>query len=165
MEELDQEMGEYARDHSLHMDDDRDEIIHGYIEQLVDNADWKDHGEQDFDPADMEMGEELDRMRELAGIEHIAEEWDWDSGSYDEKAGYDVNFNLWSQEVQKERSQFGDKPFKDYNEMHQEFQSIMKQRGINVFRQKQLSMAKQRAERQAQIDRYTKKPEQAEMDF
>ena len=81
------------------------------------------------------------------------------------KAGYDVNFNLWSQEVQKERSQFGDKPFKDYNEMHQEFQSIMKQRGINVFRQKQLSMAKQRAERQAQIDRYTKKPEQAEMDF
>ena len=42
---------------------------------------------------------------------------------------------------------------------------IMKQRGINVFRQKQLSMAKQRAERQAQIDRYTKKPEQAEMDF
>ena len=160
--ELDHEMAEYARDHRLHMDDDRDEIIHGYIEQLVDDADWKDHGEMDYD---REMGEDLDRMRELAGIEHIAEEWDWDSGSYDEKAGYDVNFNLWSQEAQKERSQFGDKPFKDYNEMHQEFQSIMKQRGINVFRQKQLSMAKQRAERQAQIDRYTKKPEQAEMDF
>ena len=50
------------------MDDDRDEIIHGDIEDLVDNADWKDHGEQDFDP-DMEMEEELDRMRELAGIE------------------------------------------------------------------------------------------------
>ena len=43
--ELDQEMSEFARDHNLHMDDDRDEIIHGYIEQLVDNADWKDHGE------------------------------------------------------------------------------------------------------------------------
>ena len=57
MEELDQEMSEYARDHNLHMDDDRDEVIHGYIEDLVDNADWKDHGEQDFDPADMEMEE------------------------------------------------------------------------------------------------------------
>ncbi len=57
MEELDQEMTEYAMDHRLHMDDDRDEVIHGYIEDLVDNADWKDHGEQDFDPADMEMEE------------------------------------------------------------------------------------------------------------
>lgn len=159
-EELDQEMTEYAMDHNLHMDDDRDEIIHGYIEQLVDNADWKDHGEMDHD-----MAEELDRMRELAGIEQVAEEWDWDSGSYDEEAGYDVNFNLWSQEAQKERSQFGDKPFKDYNEMHQEFENIMKQRGIDVFKQKQLSMAKQKAERQAQIDKFKKKPEQAEMDF
>ena len=49
MEELDQEMSEFARDHNLHMDDDRDEIIHGYIEQLVDDADWKDHGEQDME--------------------------------------------------------------------------------------------------------------------
>ena len=56
MEELDQEMSEYARDHNLHMDDDRDEVIHGYIEDLVDNADWKDHGEMDYDE-DMEMEE------------------------------------------------------------------------------------------------------------
>jgi hypothetical protein len=44
-EELDREMTEWAMDHNLHMDDDRDEVIHGYIEDLVDNADWKDHGE------------------------------------------------------------------------------------------------------------------------
>ena len=55
LEELDQEMTEFAMDHSLHMDDDRDEVIQRYIEDLVDNADWKDHGEQDFDPADAEM--------------------------------------------------------------------------------------------------------------
>jgi len=45
IEELDQEMTEFAMDHNLHMDDDRDEVIHGYIAQVVDNADFKDHGE------------------------------------------------------------------------------------------------------------------------
>jgi hypothetical protein len=45
MQELDQEMTEFAMDHNLHMDDDRDEVVHGYIEQVVDNADYKDHGE------------------------------------------------------------------------------------------------------------------------
>jgi len=49
LEELDQEMTEFAMDHSLHMDDDRDEVIQRYIEDLVDNADWKDHGEQDLE--------------------------------------------------------------------------------------------------------------------
>ena len=48
LEELDQEMSEYARDHSLHMDDDRDEIIMDIFQQLVDNVDWKDLGEQDL---------------------------------------------------------------------------------------------------------------------
>ena len=62
-EEFDQEMTEWAMDHNLHMDDDRDEIIHGYIEQLVDNADWKDHGEMDHD-----VDEDLQKMRELAGL-------------------------------------------------------------------------------------------------
>ena len=61
-EEFDQEMTEWAMDHNLHMDDDRDEIVHGYVEDLVDSADWKDHGEP-------EMDEDLQRMRELAGIE------------------------------------------------------------------------------------------------
>ena len=39
MQELDQEMSEYAREHSLHMDDDRDDVVQGYIEELVDNMD------------------------------------------------------------------------------------------------------------------------------
>jgi hypothetical protein len=42
--ELDQEMTEYAMDHNLHMDDDRDTVIQGYIEDVIDNADHKDHG-------------------------------------------------------------------------------------------------------------------------
>jgi hypothetical protein len=60
MEELDQEMGEISRDLNLHMDDDRDEIIQRYIETLVDNADWKDHGEpaEALDLSDMYSEEE-----------------------------------------------------------------------------------------------------------
>ena len=42
-EELDQEMSEYGRDHNLHMDDDRDEVIHGYIEDVINNADHKEY--------------------------------------------------------------------------------------------------------------------------
>ena len=38
-QELDREMSEYGMEHGLHMDDDRDDIIQGYIEQLVDNMD------------------------------------------------------------------------------------------------------------------------------
>ena len=45
MQELDMEMSEYARDHNLHMDDDRDAIVQGYIEDTVHNSDFKDHGE------------------------------------------------------------------------------------------------------------------------
>jgi len=68
MEELDQEMTEYAMDHNLHMDDDRDEVVQGYIEDLVHNADFKDHGERDFDPEDAEM-ESIEELKKLAGIE------------------------------------------------------------------------------------------------
>ena len=45
MQELDMEMSEYARDHNLHMDDDRDDIVQGYIEDTIHNSDFKDHGE------------------------------------------------------------------------------------------------------------------------
>ena len=38
-QELDREMTEYGMEHGLHMDDDRDDIIQGYIEELVDNMD------------------------------------------------------------------------------------------------------------------------------
>lgn len=72
MEELDQEMTEYAMDHNLHMDDDRDEVVHGYIEDVVHNADYKDHGEYDLGDADMEMEEALNRMRHLAGMEEAS---------------------------------------------------------------------------------------------
>ena len=76
MKELDQEMTEYAMDHNLHMDDDRDEVVHGYIEDVVHNADYKDHGEMDVDPADMEMEEALNRMRHLAGMEEASSDTD-----------------------------------------------------------------------------------------
>jgi hypothetical protein len=59
MEELDDEMSEYARDHNLHMDDDRDEVAHGYIEDVVHNADYKDHGEPDY---------EMEEIKKLAGL-------------------------------------------------------------------------------------------------
>ena len=62
-EELDREMTEWAMDHNLHMDDDRDEVIHGYIEDLVDNADWKDHGEYES-----VEDESMSKMRKLAGL-------------------------------------------------------------------------------------------------
>jgi len=45
LEQLDQEMTEFAMDHNLHMDDDRDEVVQGYIEDVVNSADYKDHGE------------------------------------------------------------------------------------------------------------------------
>ena len=63
-QELDQEMTEFAMDRNLHMDDDRDEVIHGYIEQLVDDADWKDQGEPD-----QELTDDLNRLRKLSGLE------------------------------------------------------------------------------------------------
>jgi len=39
IEELDQEINEYGMEHGLHADDDRDDIIQGVIEQMIDNMD------------------------------------------------------------------------------------------------------------------------------
>ena len=39
LEEFDQELNEYGMEHGLHPDDDRDTIIHGMVEQMIDNAD------------------------------------------------------------------------------------------------------------------------------
>ena len=61
MEELDAEMSEYARDHNLHMDDDRDEVVHGYIEDTVHNADFKDYGSAMYDEA-------LEELKKMAGL-------------------------------------------------------------------------------------------------
>jgi len=85
MEELDDEMSEIAREKGLHMDDDRDEILQIYIEDLVDNADWKDHGGMDYDPEDLDVEEAItdtsskaldsamDELRKLAGLDSVDE--------------------------------------------------------------------------------------------
>ena len=111
IEELDDEMSEFARDHSLHMDDDRDEIIHGYIEQLVDNADWKDHGEMDHD-----VDEDLQRMRHLAGLEEQSADID---------VGGDAlsTFAKYRGEVEKN---YGEKGLEYYYDVWQE---VKRQRG------------------------------------
>ena len=65
MQELDQEMTEFAMDHNLHMDDDRDEVAQGYIEQVCDNADYKDHGEPEMAQEHIDALEELKKMAGL----------------------------------------------------------------------------------------------------
>ena len=59
IEELNDEIDEYGREHGLHSDDDRDEIIQGYVEDVVHNADFKDHGEYDY---------EMEEIKKLAGL-------------------------------------------------------------------------------------------------
>ena len=80
LEELDQEIDEICRDKRLHPDDDRDECIQIHAEETVDNADWKDHGEYDFEPEDADMEEAIDgtvdkaieeamlELKKLAGV-------------------------------------------------------------------------------------------------
>ena len=59
MDELDGELNDISLETGLHMDDDRDEIVQRYIEDVVNNADYKDHGEPDYEMAE---------MRKLAGL-------------------------------------------------------------------------------------------------
>ena len=85
MEDLDDEINEIGREKGLHADDDRDEIIQIYVEELVDNADWKDHGEMDVDPEDLDVEEAItdtsskaldsamDELRKLAGLDSVDE--------------------------------------------------------------------------------------------
>jgi hypothetical protein len=116
IEELDQQLGEISRDLNLHMDDDRDEIIQRHAEDTVDSADWKDHGEQDVEPADMEMEEELDRMRELAGIEEQSADLDVDHKAMS-------TFTKYRGEVEKN---YGEEGLKYYYDVWQE---VKRQRG------------------------------------
>ncbi len=53
LEEFDQELNEYGMEHGLHPDDDRDTIIHGMVEQMIDNAD----------------ADQMSEMRRLSGLE------------------------------------------------------------------------------------------------
>lgn len=66
-EQLDDELNDISLETGLHMDDDRDEIVQRYIEDTVDNADYKDHGEYEG-----EAMEDLDRLRQLAGMEEAS---------------------------------------------------------------------------------------------
>jgi len=70
LEQLDQEMTEYAMDHNLHMDDDRDEVVQGYIEDVVNSADYKDHGEYESieDTTSKALEAAMAELRTLAGI-------------------------------------------------------------------------------------------------
>lgn len=78
LEELDQEINEICRDKGLHPDDDRDECIQIYIEDLVDNADYKDHGEYESveeviedaieETTDNALASAMAELRSLAGI-------------------------------------------------------------------------------------------------
>ncbi len=61
MEELDGELTDISLETGLHMDDDRDDIVQKYIEDTVQNADYKDHGEMDFD-------RDMAEMKKLAGL-------------------------------------------------------------------------------------------------
>ena len=85
MEELSDEIEEICREKGLHPDDDRDECIQIHVEELVDNADWKDHGGMDYDPEDLDVEEAItdtsskaldsamDELRKLAGLDSVDE--------------------------------------------------------------------------------------------
>jgi len=70
LEQLDQEMTEFAMDRGLHMDDDRDEVVQGYIEDVVNSADYKDHGEYESieDTTSKALEAAMAELRALAGI-------------------------------------------------------------------------------------------------
>ena len=61
-EQLDMEMSEYGRDHNLHMDDDRDEVIQGYVEELINNRDRKEYESVE------ETSSHIEEIKKLAGI-------------------------------------------------------------------------------------------------
>ena len=95
MEELDQEMTEFAMERGLHMDDDRDEVVHGWIESLVDNADWKDHGEPD-----QELTDDLNRLRKLSGLEEQSTKTV--NGMTVMSDGSPLSFSDWRSETERE---------------------------------------------------------------
>jgi len=115
MEELDDEMSEIGRERNLHMDDDRDEIIHAHAEETVDNADWKDHGEP-------EMDEDVQRMRELAGLvdtdEGVVSEPQF---KYDKSSDHESNYSAWKSMNDREYRNNNQQP-KSPEESRREFE-------------------------------------------
>lgn len=107
--------------------------------------------------------EELNRMRKLAGLEEKKYNFGADF-QYDDEDGYDVNFNLWYQENSAERRNYGEKPYSQ-EEGEKVFQDMMKQSGIDIFKQKQLSLAKKMKREKESREKYAPEPEQKMMDF
>ena len=107
--------------------------------------------------------EELNRMRHLAGLEEKKYNFGADF-QYDDEDGYDVNFNLWYQENSAERRAYGEKPYSQ-EEGEKVFQDMMKQSGIDIFKQKQLSLAKKMKREKESREKYAPEPEQKMMDF
>ena len=107
--------------------------------------------------------EELNRMRHLAGLEEKKYNFGADF-QYDDEDGYDVNFNLWYQENSAERRAYGEEPYSQ-EEGEKVFQDMMKQSGIDIFKQKQLSLAKKMKREKESREKYAPEPEQKMMDF
>lgn len=124
------------------------------LEAGDDSPDYE--GEPDVSKMDFESVD-LSDVREDYEIEE-AFKWDWDSPSsgYDDDAGYTRNFQRWAQEAQKERSTFGDEPFNSEDEMHELFQGMMQQKGIDVKQQKKLDDEISDREHQEQMARFGK---------
>ena len=89
------------------------------------------------EPSQEEIDAYWNDIVKLSGVNE-GREWNWEKGSYDEKAGYDANFTMWSQENKAEKDAHGEKPY-SAEEMHKEFAEIMQIHGIDVMQQKRLS--------------------------
>ena len=69
-QEFDQELNQYGMEHGLHADDDRDTIIHGMVEQMIDDEhQMSDMAEpQVEDTANKAIDAAMLELRQLAGI-------------------------------------------------------------------------------------------------
>ena len=152
------EWSEYCSMRGLDRKDALNDMEH--VENAVDEM-MSSMDDKDF-PYEMESAE-LDRMRKLAGLEEKKYNFGADF-QYDDEDGYDVNFNLWYQENSAERRNYGEKPYSQ-EEGEKVFQDMMKQSGIDIFKQKQLSLAKKMKREKESREKYAPEPEQKTMDF
>ena len=152
------EWSEYCSMRGLDRKDALNDMEH--VENAVDEM-MSSMDDKDF-PYEMESAE-LDRMRKLAGLEEKKYNFGADF-QYDDEDGYDENFNLWYQENSAERRNYGEKPYSQ-EEGEKVFQDMMKQSGIDIFKQKQLSLAKKLKREKESREKYAPEPEQKMMDF
>ena len=93
-QELDQEINQWCAEHGKHADDDRDEAIDGVLDEIIGNADWKDHYEAVKETTEITMdlwkqisarkaelmGEDDDEMEPEEAQDTAAEEFGVDPG-------------------------------------------------------------------------------------